>query len=346
MRYVYRLFPGLLAAFVLVLAGLPALAQRATTVADFIAASDDYTTLRRLLERTPELVALLDDENTAVTFYAPTDAAYNELFSDSMMTVEWYLRHPAEIDIMLRQQIVPMALDVAALPYLNCRALGTMLPNNWLLLEQGDDGLEINFELVDQPAQAASNGLIVPVDHLFPRFRLYPAAGDHSPDGSGGTPPDPRLSGTAELLPAEGNVRQVLEADGRFTRWLALLDTRLDLTNQLNSSRLYTLFLPTDDAFDAYLAAENQDLTTFAQAHNQFIYDSIAPGYFTPDLLLPDITFNAPQLCTLLEGGSLRTSDDSQGAYIDGVRLNGEALVADNAVIYPLDGVRFTEFQG
>ena len=44
--------------------------------------------------------------------------------------------------VLRRQQIVPMALDVAALPYLNCRALGTMLPNNWLLLEQGDDGLD------------------------------------------------------------------------------------------------------------------------------------------------------------------------------------------------------------
>ena len=344
MRVSLRLSLGLLA--LLLLTSLPALAQRAMTVADIIANSADYTTLRRLLERVPELAALLDDENSAITFYAPTEAAYNELFSDSMMTVEWYLRHPAEIDIMLRQQIVPIAFDVEALPFLNCHALGTMLANNWLLLDDSDEGFEINFEPVDAPAQVAANGLVVPVDHLFPRLRVYPASGYHSPDGSGGTPSDPRLAGTAELLPAEGSVHEVLEADGRFTRWLQLLDTRLDLTNQLNSARLYTLFIPTDEAFDAYLAAENLNLTAFAEAYPSFIYDSIAPGYFTADMLLPDITFNGPDFCTLQPDGVMRTSDDSEGAYIDDVPLTGEFLVAHNAVIYVLDGVRFTQFQG
>jgi uncharacterized surface protein with fasciclin (FAS1) repeats len=345
MRTSFRLLAGLLAA--LVLGCLTVLAQgRSMSIADLIAADDNYTTLRRLLNATPELVALLDDDSAELTFYAPTNAAYNELFSDSMMTVEWYLRHPAEIDIMLRQQIVPVALDVAAQPFLNCSALGTMLANNWLMLDNSGESLEINFDPVDAPAQTASNGLLIPVNHLFPRLRLVPAAGDHSPDGSGSTPLDPRLSGSAALMPAEGDIRAVLQADGRFTRYLQLLDARPDLQARLNSPGLYTLFLPTDETFAAYLDAEGLTLDAFVEAHSSFVDDSIAPGYYTPDLLMTDITFNQPQFCTLQPDGVMRTSDDSAGAYIDEVPLTGDYLVAENAVIYMLEGVRFTQFYG
>lgn len=346
MRFRLLALTGLLAALIL---SVPLLAQRdaVPTIADIIASDDDYATLRRLLERAPELTAMLDDPNSEFTFYAPTEAAFNRLFSDSMMTVEWYLRHPAEIDIMLRQQMVPMAFDVEARPLMHCNALGTMLADNWLLLSENRDGaIEINQEVTKTDAQITANGLLIPVNHLFPRLRLIPAAGDHSPDGSGSTPRDPRLSGTAELLPADGDVRTVLEADGRFTRWLTLLDTRPAIAARLESQGLYTLFIPTDTAFDAYLTAQGLDLTAFAAAHPQFIDDSVAPGYFTPALLPDDVTFNGPRYCTLQPDGTIATVMADETITVDGLALDVQPLVADNAVIYPTDGVRFTEFLG
>jgi uncharacterized surface protein with fasciclin (FAS1) repeats len=346
MRFRIFALAGLLAALVL---SLPLLAQRdaTPTIADIIASDDNYETLRRLLERAPELTAMLDNPNSEFTFYAPTEAAYNRLFSDSMLTVEWFLRHPAEIDIMLRQQIVPVAFDVEALSWMHCNALGTMLADNWLLFSENNDGAwQINQEVTNTEAQTVANGLLIPVNHLFPRLRLIPAAGDHSPDGSGSTPSDPRLNGTADLLPADGDVRKVLEADGRFSHWLALLDARPDIEVRLESQGLYTLFIPTDDAFDAYLTDAELDLEAFAVAHPQFTDDSVAPGYYTPALLPDDANFNAPRYCTLQPDGSIVTDLVDGVVTVDGVPLTGEPLVADNAVIYPTDGVRFTDNLG
>lgn len=315
--------------------------QRTMTIADMIAASDDYTTLQRLLDRVPDIATLLDDPTAQLTFYAPTEAAYNRLFSDSMMTVEWYLRHPEEIERMLLQQIVPVAFDVAAQnDPLECRSLGTMLPQNWLVLELDDHNLAINFEPVESSVVRASNGLIVPVRHLFPRLRLYPAAGDHSPDGSGGTPPDPRLDADMALQPADGDVHDVLARDGRFSQWLTLLKADADARMHLNSAGVYTLFVPTDATLDAHFAAHQLNLDSLIHLDPMFVQNSIAPGYITPDILLPDITFNEPNFCTIHPDGVIRTSDDRNGAYVDGIVLTGEVLYAENAVIYIIDGIR------
>lgn len=335
-----------LLAFVIGIASVSA-RQRTITIAEMIAASDDYATLQRLLDRAPSVAALLDDPTAQLTFYAPTEAAYNRLFSDSMMTVEWYLRHPEEIERMLLQQIVPVSFNVAAQNgTLECRSLGTMLPENWLALELDNHNLAINHEAVESTAIHASNGLIVPVRHLFPRLRLYPAAGDHSPDGSGSTPPDPRLAADMALQPADGDVRTVLTADGRFTRWLTLLSADEKAISHLDSAGIYTLFIPTDAAFDAHLETQRLDMDGLIAADPMLVQNSIAPGYITPDILLPDITFNAPGFCTIHPDGVIKTSDDADGAYVDGVALTGEVLYADNAVIYIIDGLRPPPFYG
>ena len=125
--------------------------------------------------------------------------------------------------------------------------------------------------------------------------------------------------------------------------WIAVFG---DTVNQTELADRIGVEQPTLGRVLRDLEAEGLTLEAFAEAHDMFVDDSVAPGYYTPDLLMPDITFNQPDFCTLQPDGVMRTSDDSAGAYIDGVPLTGEYRVAANAVIYVLDGVRFTEFQG
>lgn len=345
MRPIHRLFFGLLA--VLCVVALPVLAQgRTPTVADLIAASDDYDTLRRLLDVAPDVAALLDDPNVQITFFAPTDFAFNGLFSDSMLTVEWYLRRPAQTDELLRRHIVPTALDVTAQDDLACGSLGTMLPEHWLMLMPDDGDWSLNNRLLDAPAEPAANGLLIPLNSVLPRVRLYSAAGDHSPDGSGAESTDPRWDAPKQPQPADGDVQTVLAADGRFSRWLALLDADATTRAQLDSAGVYTLFIPTNAAFDAYLTDAGTDLESLSTARPAFASETVIPGYFTPDILTEDVLFNAPTFCSLAADDVVRTTHNNDETVIAGVTLTGDVLYADNAVIYVVDGVREPAFQG
>jgi uncharacterized surface protein with fasciclin (FAS1) repeats len=345
MRATLALIFGLLAAVVVV--SLPLRAQdRTPTIAGLIAASDDYDTLRRLLNVAPDVAALLDDRDAEITFYAPTDAAFNRLFSDSLLTVEWYLRRPNRTDELLRRHIAPAALDAGALEFLPCRALGTMLPEHWLLLDRDGDDLTVNMQAVDAPAEPAANGLLVPINSVFPRIRLYPAASNHAPAASGGEADDPRWEAPKSPHAADGSIRDVLAADGRFGHWLALLDAEPELAARLDNAGIYTLFLPTDTALDSQLEADGLDIAGFAEANPAFAAGSVVPGYFTPDILIDDITFNAPAFCTLQPDDVLRTTQTGGVARVAGLPLTGDILYAENAIIYVLNGVREPAFQG
>jgi uncharacterized surface protein with fasciclin (FAS1) repeats len=56
---------------------------------------------------------------------------------------------------------------------------------------------------------------------------------------------------TAAPAPAEGNLLQVLDEAGNFTQLLAAIDTA-GLTEQLSGGGPFTLFAPTDEAFEAF----------------------------------------------------------------------------------------------
>ena len=342
-----RLVRYLLIVTTALLAGLMVRSQAdAPTLADIIATNEDFTTLRRLVDAAPDIGALLGDPDAQLTFYAPTDFAFNGLFSDSMLTIEWYLRRPDQIDQLLRRHIAPVALDVIAQPVLSCGALGTMLPQHWLMLDKQNDNWSVNFRALDAPAEAAANGLLVPINSVLPRIRLYPAAGDHSPDGSGSEPVDPRWDAPTTLQSADGDVQTVLAADGRFGHWLALLDADATTRAHLNSAGVYTLFVPSDTVFEARLDEMAADLDGFSAANTAYVAGTVIPGYFTPDILTEDVRFNAPAFCSLDPEDVVHTSHDGDTTFVQDVALTGEVLYASNAVIYIVDGVRQPALRG
>ncbi len=113
-----------------------------------------------------------------------------------------------------------------------------------------------------------------------------------------------------------------LQEDGRFSMLLALIDAA-ELAIMLEGPTPFTLFAPTDEAFDALPPGTIDDLISDTPALVEVLFHHIADGGITADQLAGMTQIEA------IQGGNLEVSRQ------DGQLKIGEAAVLDSDIIVP-----------
>jgi transforming growth factor-beta-induced protein len=139
---------------------------------------------------------------------------------------------------------------------------------------------------------------------------------------------------TADKGSRAHTLNEVLAEDGRFTTFLSLLDSaNLDVDLD-NPAQTYTVFAPTDAAFEQLsdeqmnqLMSDPQSLETILSYH--LIGDTLGINQIATDDYIPT-----------LEGRPLIvTTNNSQQVFINGDQLASFNIVAANGVVHAVDTV-------
>ena len=285
------------------------------TITDKVQADAQFSILTAALARTG-LDQRLDVPTQRFTLYAPTDAAFNasgvDLASLSDEELTNILNYHVIAGNVLRAGDYATGRSQANSN--NRTALGTRDPAVALPLTFDNDGgtIRINDMATAGDAIEAVNGVIYPIDMLL-------------------TPPD---------------AAAVATLDGRFTTLLAALE-RTGLDQVLADSGTYTIFAPTDDAFDAY----GVDLATISTPNlTKLLAYHVLPSAF--------LNTDIPGGMSFQTTASMSGPDDSPLSLminkvttndVDSITINSSArvvaanVVSTNAVIHAIDEV--LEFQ-
>ena len=223
------------------LADLPA---PTPTILDVAIEAGDFTTLIAAIDAAG-LTSTIDDASATLTVFAPTDAAFallgeaaiNELLADP----------DALSDILLYHVVSGTALDSAAAT----DAVGTtieMANGDRVGVSAKNDSLFLNLSKVTATDIQADNGVIHVIDAVL-------------------MPP-------ADATPSESTIVNIAAADERFTTLVAALGaTGLD-TVLASDTETFTVFAPTDAAFEAMgsanvtaLLGDLDNLTEILQQH-------------------------------------------------------------------------------
>ena len=223
------------------LADLPA---PTPTILDVAIEAGSFTTLIAAID-TAGLTSTIDDASATLTVFAPTDAAFALLGEAAINDL---LADPDTLsDILLYHVVSGTALDSAAAT----DAVGTtveMANGDRVGVSAKNDSLFLNLSKVTATDIQADNGVIHVIDAVL-------------------MPP-------ADATPSESTIVNIAAADERFTTLVAALGaTGLD-TVLASETDTFTVFAPTDAAFEAMgsanvtaLLADLDNLTEILQQH-------------------------------------------------------------------------------
>ena len=223
------------------LADLPA---PTLTILDVAIEAGDFTTLIAAIDAAG-LTSTIDDASATLTVFAPTDAAFALLGGAAINDL---LADPDALsDILLYHVVSGTALDSAAAT----DAVGTtieMANGDRVGVSAKNDSLFLNLSKVTATDIQADNGVIHVIDAVL-------------------MPP-------ADATPSESTIINIAAADERFTTLVAALGaTGLD-TVLASDTETFTVFAPTDAAFEAMgsanvtaLLGDLDNLTEILQQH-------------------------------------------------------------------------------
>ena len=223
------------------LADLPA---PTPTILDVAIEAGDFTTLIAAIDAAG-LTSTIDDASATLTVFAPTDAAFALLGGAAINNL---LADPDALsDILLYHVVSGTALDSAAAT----DAVGTtieMANGDRVGVSAKNDSLFLNLSKVTATDIQADNGVIHVIDAVL-------------------MPP-------ADATPSESTIINIAAADERFTTLVAALGaTGLD-TVLASDTETFTVFAPTDAAFEAMgsanvtaLLGDLDNLTEILQQH-------------------------------------------------------------------------------
>lgn len=280
----------------------------------------------------PSYLRILSDDNSRVTVFAPTDAAFAELIEALGTTQQNLLRDRAVLNSILAYHIVPALYPFESINVMDGAFIGTILEGEALRITLADDGTFVNASMILTPDIFASNGVIHTVDTVLV------------------TPPPFNLRGT-------GNIASVIQANAtaatpEFTKLLAAIQAAdPSILATLSGNVPYTLFAPTDLAFENMLEqmetteeallADPAQLTTILSYH-------IVPGEISIDDLIvlgrsmrPDVV---PRLTTLTPGITVDVQLDTNRITVNYATVLLPNLEATNGVIHVIDAVLIPPF--
>jgi uncharacterized surface protein with fasciclin (FAS1) repeats len=264
------------------------------TVVDIIVGSEDHTTLAAVVTAA-ELVDALSGEGP-FTVFAPTDAAFDALPEG---TLEALLDDiPALTDILLYHVAAGKAFSTD----LSDGQKIVTLQGQRLTVTINEDGVFINDAKVTVVDLEADNGVVHVID--------------------------------AVLLPADlpATVVDIIVGSEDHTT-LAAAVTAADLIEALQGEGPFTVFAPTDAAFDALpegtVEALLDDIPTLTEI---LLYHVAAGKAFSTDLA-------DGQEIETLQGEKLIVTINEDGVFINDAKVTVVDLEADNGVVHVIDAV-------
>jgi|GEM_PF-302338 len=268
-------------------------------ITEIASANPDFETLVAALVEA-ELAAALEGEGP-FTVFAPTDDAFQALLAELEITAEQLLANPELANILLFH-VVPgefFASDViAAAPF-----YVETLNGDYLYIEVVDGQVLVNGATVILPNVLASNGIIHAIDSV--------------------------------ILPYD-NITEIASANPDFETLVAAL-VEAELAAALEGEGPFTVFAPTDDAFQALLAeleitAEqllaNPDLANILLFH-------VVPGEF----FASDVIAAAPFYVETLNGDYLYIEVVDGQVLVNGATVILPYVLASNGIIHAINSV-------
>ena len=287
-----------------------------SNIVDTAIAADTFTTLVAALQAT-DLDSVLADESSTFTVFAPTDAAFEKLGTD---TINALLGDTDTLKNILLYHVVSGAAVASDAAIGLAGSMVEMANGDNVAVSLDDGKLFINLSEVVVTDVQASNGVIHVIDTvLIPPQEMMDA-------------PDAQAMNIVDTAVAAGSfnvLAQALVATG-------LLDTLS------NADASFTVFAPTDDAFaklpegtlDALLA-DPDTLSDILLYH--VISGSVIDSTTAISLAGQSATMaNGDDVAISLDEGSLKINDSTVTAA-DVIASNGIIHVIDTVLLPPAD---------
>jgi uncharacterized surface protein with fasciclin (FAS1) repeats len=285
------------------------------------------------------------------TVFAPTDEAFKavaarlEVSPDNL--VETLIADPELLTDMLLYHVVPGNLPASEVAALNGQRVETLSGEAWTVIVDGEtvsikDGFDRIANVIDVDV-AASNGVIHVIDRV-----LEGALPDFGSDYETST------ATTAEATPytdtfdgsAGNNVVDVAVSAGSFTV-LAKLLTAAGLVETLSGPGPFTVFAPTDEAFEevaAQMGVNLEDLINTLIANPELLTDILLYHVVPGNLPATEVAALNGQKVETLSGEAWTVIVDGQTVSIkDGFDRTANVIdvdvAASNGVIHVIDRV-------
>lgn len=271
---------------------------------------------------------------TFTTVFAPTDEAFNALMEETGMTVEVLAGNPSLVSTILAHHILPGIFTAENLASRESALFGTFVPHNALSITTDGETVMINDATVVEADIPAFNGTIHVVDKV-----LLPHAAVEAMMAT-----EPEATAEPEMAAPEQSIYEILQTREDFSYFLELMElmgfqTDLSITH-------YTLFLPTNDVFDAFLEAQGitkEDLFANTDTITPIAFYHFLSGTFTSadvaeafEVGGADLVFGTQQpgtYMTLSVEGETITVDGGMATVVEA------DILATNGVIHVIDNI-------
>ncbi|MDO3386729.1 fasciclin domain-containing protein [Gilvimarinus sp. SDUM040013] len=279
--------------------------EPAKTIVDVAAANGNFTTLVAALEATG-LDATLDDENETFTVFAPTDDAFALLGQD---TIDALLADPDTLsNILLYHVIAGSEVDSSA-AISSAGSTVEMANGQSVGLSLEGESLMANLSVVTMADVEADNGVIHVIDAVL-------------------MPPAERGEPTM-------NIVETAVDNGSFTTLVAALQAAGLDTTLADESQSYTVFAPTDAAFDMVGADNIAALLGDADALEAVLLQHVVAGEVTS---VNAYAANGTNVTTA-SGAEVLVDIVDRMLTVGGAKVVMEDLYTTNGIIHVIDTV-------
>jgi transforming growth factor-beta-induced protein len=270
-------------------------------IVDVASGIDDFSILVSALQEA-ELVSALQGEGP-FTVFAPTNAAFADLLAQLNITAEDLLAHPQLKDVLLYHVVTGKVMSTD----LSDGMMADTLQGEKLKIDLSN-GVMINMSKVTSADVAATNGVIHVIDKV-----LVPEA--------------------FVLNPIENDVVDIALGNDDFSMLVSLLQ-KADLVTTLQGEGPYTVFAPTNKAFEDLLAALNisaSELMAQPDLARVLLYHVVPGKVMSTDL---SNGMNAPTA-----NGQTLMVDLTNGVMINSSKVVQADIEASNGVVHVIDTI-------
>ena len=277
------------------------------SIVDLALASPDLTTLVTALQAAG-LVDTLADEDAVFTVFAPTNEAFSALGEEAIAAL--LSDTEALTDVLLYHVVGNLAVDSIDATALYGQMV-TMLNEADVTIDVRDGDLYINDSKVVIKDIPATNGIIHIIDMVL------------QPESDGATEPT-------------GTIVDIASADPRFSTLVTALEAADLVSTLADETAVFTVFAPTDDAFDL-LGSETinallEDVPTLTNILTYHVIGDMAVDSATA------ISLDGSDV-EMLNGDSVSVSVQDGTLYINSSAVIVPDVVATNGVIHVIDAV-------
>ena len=273
--------------------------QEEADIVDVATEAGNFSTLLTAVEAAGLVETLQGDG--PYTVFAPTDEAFAALPEG---TLDGLLADSEALSQVLLYHVVPgevMASDVVELES------ATTVQGEDIAITVDGDSVKVNEATVVSTDIVASNGVIHVIDQV-----ILP----------------PSMSDSAEM----GDIVETAQSTGGFTTLLAAVEAA-GLVETLKGEGPFTVFAPTDEAFEALDEDTLNSLLADPEALSQVLLYHVVPGQVTADQVVE------LESAETVEGGSVAIRVEDGQVFINDAQVIATDVLTSNGVIHVIDKV-------